>query len=574
MAPEQRAPGRRGSARRADVFGLAATLLRRADRHAPVAHRAEDRFPQLTRGAGASSRAARPRALADVVSAGLDPDPAARPTAARRSPRALEPLVAALPRRLDARPPLSLVRPTDRAIARGVAPLIVDVPRREPQLGCRLVELVRRMARRNALAAGTLLGALVLVALHFWRGIEYWNYSEGVYAYTSRLFARRRRSLRAHRSSRSRRGSSSSARAALEIHDSLTFLRLAVGLAQLGRGRAGRDRGLAAHGEPAGRRSLAPALHPADAVGAARARRADARAAGAAGAAGRGAARLARAHGRGCAGALAAVAPFIKWPYALALIAIVLFSRGAEARRSRGAAIAVVGAGRRLHRDLRLRPLGRHRVAQLSSGRRGLDVLKGVWGQAFWSLIGLVVLAALVWRKRAQLHGPAAARRCSTALAVAMLATLITNTKDGTGPERDRPDRGRAACRSRWPPWRSRSPRSRWIAARIAPAPFTLGAQSLSLRRCSPNTATPFIYPSSERGAWGRDSDAGRRCGRRSREGRGLPARRRLRRPAVHRLARRTARCPTTSRTSSCLRTRRTSPTCRSAIDAVQPRCG
>ena len=36
--------------------------------------------------------------------------------------------------------------------------------------------------RRNALAAGTLLGALVLVALHFQRGIEYWNYSEGVYA--------------------------------------------------------------------------------------------------------------------------------------------------------------------------------------------------------------------------------------------------------------------------------------------------------------------------------------------------------------------------------------------------------
>jgi len=39
------------------------------------------------------------------------------------------------------------------------------------------------MARRNALAAGTLVGALVLVALHLWRGIEYWNYSEGVYAY-------------------------------------------------------------------------------------------------------------------------------------------------------------------------------------------------------------------------------------------------------------------------------------------------------------------------------------------------------------------------------------------------------
>ena len=43
------------------------------------------------------------------------------------------------------------------------------------------------MDRRTALAAGTLAGALVLVALHVWRGIEYWNYSEGVYVYTSQL---------------------------------------------------------------------------------------------------------------------------------------------------------------------------------------------------------------------------------------------------------------------------------------------------------------------------------------------------------------------------------------------------
>ena len=43
----------------------------------------------------------------------------------------------------------------------------------------------------------------------------------------------------------------------------------------------------------------------------------------------------------------------------------------------------------------------------------------------------------------------------------------------------------------------------RWIAP-VALA-FTL-AQSLSLV-LSPNTATPFIYPTSQRGAWGRDSD-------------------------------------------------------------------
>ena len=47
-------------------------------------------------------------------------------------------------------------------------------------------------------------------------------------------------------------------------------------------------------------------------------------------------------------------------------------------------------------------------IAQMSSGRRGLDVLKGVWGQAFWSLLGLVVLAVLAWRERAG----CATRRC------------------------------------------------------------------------------------------------------------------------------------------------------------------
>ena len=47
-----------------------------------------------------------------------------------------------------------------------------------------------------------------------------------------------------------------------------------------------------------------------------------------------------RARTAAAAGALAAVAPFIKWPYALALIAIVLFS-AAPKRAAVGAAIAV-----------------------------------------------------------------------------------------------------------------------------------------------------------------------------------------------------------------------------------------
>jgi serine/threonine protein kinase len=73
MAPEQRAPdGRLGPA--ADVFGLAATLRESVPRRTP---------PEL----------------AELLDAGLDPEPANRPTAAEFAGR-LEPLVAALPTRM------------------------------------------------------------------------------------------------------------------------------------------------------------------------------------------------------------------------------------------------------------------------------------------------------------------------------------------------------------------------------------------------------------------------------------------------------------------------------------------
>src|SRR4051812_26126234 len=80
MAPEQRRPdGRMGPA--SDVYGLTATLC--------TALNGERRFLPLPRRT--------PRELGDVLTAGLDPDPAARPTAAELAV-ALEPLVAALPR--------------------------------------------------------------------------------------------------------------------------------------------------------------------------------------------------------------------------------------------------------------------------------------------------------------------------------------------------------------------------------------------------------------------------------------------------------------------------------------------
>src|SRR4051795_3231899 len=91
------------------------------------------------------------------------------------------------------------------------------------------------MDRRSSLAAGTLLGALVLVALHAWRGIEYWNYSEGVYALTSRQWLDGA-GLYGHMVVAQPPWQFLFGAAVLEVHDSMTFLRLAVGMAQLGAG--------------------------------------------------------------------------------------------------------------------------------------------------------------------------------------------------------------------------------------------------------------------------------------------------------------------------------------------------
>jgi serine/threonine protein kinase len=80
MAPEQAAPdGRLGAP--ADVFGLCATVYEGA-----AAARAPAPLPRRT-----------PPALGAILRAGLDPDPASRPTAAEVA-LALEPLVAARPR--------------------------------------------------------------------------------------------------------------------------------------------------------------------------------------------------------------------------------------------------------------------------------------------------------------------------------------------------------------------------------------------------------------------------------------------------------------------------------------------
>jgi eukaryotic-like serine/threonine-protein kinase len=97
MAPELCDASRGTVGPPADVFGLAATLHHAVAGERPFPRRGEARFPQLERGPEPLPRRV-PDALAELLRAGLDPDPRTRPTAAELA-AGLEPLVAALPRR-------------------------------------------------------------------------------------------------------------------------------------------------------------------------------------------------------------------------------------------------------------------------------------------------------------------------------------------------------------------------------------------------------------------------------------------------------------------------------------------
>jgi eukaryotic-like serine/threonine-protein kinase len=110
MAPEQcdtdAYPGRIGPA--ADVWGLAATLFHAAAGTTPFPRAKEDRdsddpavrFPQLWRDPEPLPRDVPPE-LVELLTAGLEKDPDRRPSASEFAV-ALEPLVAALPRRISA----------------------------------------------------------------------------------------------------------------------------------------------------------------------------------------------------------------------------------------------------------------------------------------------------------------------------------------------------------------------------------------------------------------------------------------------------------------------------------------
>ena len=146
-----------------------------------------------------------------------------------------------------------------------------------------------------------------------------------------------------------------------------------------------------------------------------------------------------------------------------------------------------------------------------------------------------------------------------------MLATLITNTKDGTGLNVLVPIEyalvplalaGAVVVGTRW--------------LGIAVLAFVL-AQSASLL-VSPVTNTPFLYPTSERGAWGRaGSEAEVR--REVAKAEACPPGVAFSGPPFLAFLGRAADARRSSPTSSCPRAPRHLKDVQARMDAVQPRC-
>lgn len=280
---------------------------------------------------------------------------------------------------------------------------------------------------RAVLIAAAALAVAVAVVEHLLRRHQYWDYSEGVYVYTSRLLLH----------GRDLYGSVVAAQppplfllgaGLLAIHDSLGWMRAAIGAVQVGTAviaavlvwRIVGSRAAAIATAPLSlltpwvvheHGSLIPEMIAAPLL--------------------LGGVLLAR--DRTWApwlGACVALLAAVKLSYALP--AIVLVALSADWRRSArwavgaaaigaAAAFAVFGTG--LWRDTV--------VAQLESGHIPLHSLAGEFGQIAWQLGGLVVAAALAWRyRRDALDGRTLA--IATAVAAATLITLVSVWKRGT----------------------------------------------------------------------------------------------------------------------------------------------
>lgn len=353
------------------------------------------------------------------------------------------------------------------------------------------------MARRIPLA-GLLLGALVLVLLHAWRGLEYWNYSEGVYALTAR-FLLEGRDVYGDVIVAQPPGMVLAGGGLLAVDDSLGWLRLGTGALQLA---AGGLAGLAVWRLTRG--ALTTALTPALAMLTPWAVREH----------GSltpelvalplllGSALLAARPGTARAGAaVAAILPFVKWPLVLPAAAIVLL--GADRRRALAVALATVAA-EALLATVVLGPAFWEQtvLAQLATeGRPALSAIAGSLVQGGWGLIGLIAAAAVALAHRSELRDPVLARVLAGAV-VGALVTVLSVTKPGTALNVVIPAETLLVPLAVAGAALAATTRSRVVAA-VALAFVAVQTASLIT---APGTRFPFLYPTSERGAWGREA--------------------------------------------------------------------
>jgi hypothetical protein len=371
-----------------------------------------------------------------------------------------------------------------------------------PRGSTRAPVAVAGVRRHLPLLAGTAVGIVVLALLHAHRGRELWDFSEGVYALTSRLLIHGG-DLYGHVVVAQPPGLFVFGGGALELHDDIEWLRLCVGAWQLLAGvlcarivwRLTGNR-VATALTPAAALLLPWNLHehgaltpeliaPPLLLGAAL---------------------LAARPGRraaGDAGVLAALAVAVKLPYALPAAVIVLLATNRRRAAAWAAVTLVVEAvvafavfGDGLWRYVV--------VAQSHSGWQSAHELVRIWAQEGWNLLGLVVAAAIALRYRRHL-GDQPLVRVSAGLALAMLVTLLTNLKHGTALNIVAPIElsllplavaGIVAA--------ARAGGRRLVVAVPAVAMAFVAAQSISLLASPQPTAVPFIYPTSTPGAWQR----------------------------------------------------------------------
>ncbi len=339
-----------------------------------------------------------------------------------------------------------------------------------------------------SLVAGLLLGAGALVAVHLLLRDTYWDPSEGVYALSAHLMLHGS-ALYSGMAGAQPPGVFVVGAGLLAIHDSLEWLRLAVGGLQLLGGlfaavmvlRATGSR-VAAMLTPAAvlltpwavheHGALTPELVALPLM------------LGAGLAAGDGSRPV-------LTGVLCGLLPAVKYPFVIP--ALVLVALSGDARRSAlwaavtllfVLAVTTILAGDSFWRDTV--------VAQTQTGSRSLGVLKGFWAQAGWNVVGLLTCAACAVRYRAAAVD-GRMLRVSLALAAAMIVTFLTNFKEGTGLNITVPVEATlvplAACGT---VLALRVARRRWPGVLcIIGILFTL-AQSVSLI-ASPHHSVPFL---------------------------------------------------------------------------------